>query len=232
MEILIIDDCCKDLHAAAEAFEGIAKEYGFSADCTLCTGVKEVSFGNVYDLAVIDIELKETSGFHLAQLLKERFPDLPIIFCTNHKELVFEAFALDIFFFVRKENMEEDVRMALRKYLNHMQKKTRRFTCTVKDKVYSVPFSLITHVSVYGNNLSVHAGKDSVSLRMTLQKFLQEAPEEFVRASRSCAVNLTYIKTIDREKLVLKYGEEIWIGRSQYEKVRAAFLKDLARRNT
>ncbi len=49
---------------------------------------------NKPDIAFLDVQLRGSTGIELADKLKTLYPDLPIIFCTGHKEYAYDAMQL------------------------------------------------------------------------------------------------------------------------------------------
>jgi DNA-binding LytR/AlgR family response regulator len=63
---------------------------------------------NPFDMYILDIDMPDMNGFDLANKIYEKYPNAVIIFCTMHDNLVYDSFRLNAFYFVRKNNLEED----------------------------------------------------------------------------------------------------------------------------
>ena len=57
---------------------------------SVCTEkeLQDALVDNKYDLFIIDLVLKETSGASIAQDLKVKYPDTPIVILSAHEQLV------------------------------------------------------------------------------------------------------------------------------------------------
>ena len=71
-----------------------------------------------FDLCILDIEMPDINGLHVAKLLKGK----PVIFTTGYKEYAAEAFDLDAIDYVRKPVTKERLQLAIKKAMNRTGK--------------------------------------------------------------------------------------------------------------
>ena len=71
------------------------------------------------DVCIIDLNMKEMDGFQTARIISSVYPDTKIVFCTKHNNLVFETFKYDVFCFIRKDHLLEDLKKTLSDMLAH-----------------------------------------------------------------------------------------------------------------
>ena len=65
------------------------------------------------DLLFIDIDLKDLNGINIIKRLQMNNVDYPIIYVSSRQELVFSSLTTQPFYFVRKQNLEDDLKDAL-----------------------------------------------------------------------------------------------------------------------
>lgn len=80
-----------------------------------------------FDLIILDIRMDEMSGFEAAKRVRDKKTDQPIFFVTSEFSMVYDSFEFGLLDFIRKrsiEEMEGDIRKALKRFRNiHLKKK-------------------------------------------------------------------------------------------------------------
>ena len=62
------------------------------------------------DLLFIDIDLKDLNGINIIKRLQRNNVNYPIIYVSSRQELVFSSLTTQPFYFVRKQNLEDDLK--------------------------------------------------------------------------------------------------------------------------
>lgn len=99
-------------------------------DITLCqdglTGWKEF-ISQVFHFAILDVMLPVMDGFTLAKKIKDRAPDIPIIFVTARtmKEDRIKGFKLGVDDYLTKPFDEDELLCRIQAILNRLESKTR-----------------------------------------------------------------------------------------------------------
>lgn len=70
-----------------------------------------------FDICFIDIMLEETDGIQLAIQYSKIYPTCKIVFISNYDNLVYNSLVADLFFFIRKGNLVEDMKCFYKKYI-------------------------------------------------------------------------------------------------------------------
>lgn len=110
MRLLIVDDEASML----EEMKNIVREVRPEAEITCADNYKDalsaVAYA-VYEVAFLEIKVQGMSGLELAKQLKDRCPDINIVFATAHASYALEAFAIYASGYllkpVRKKHVEE-----------------------------------------------------------------------------------------------------------------------------
>ena len=76
-----------------------------------------------FDVAFLDVELHGINGTEIACRLRERFPYLPIIFCTGYAEYALDAYRLHADGYLLKPIHAEDVQNELDRLIGKSRKK-------------------------------------------------------------------------------------------------------------
>ena len=117
MNILAVDDerlALAALTSAIEEADPQAEVVGFRSFNDALSSLD----GSSYEVAFLDIELRECSGIELAKELKKRCPKIRIVFVTGYSEYAVEAFTLHADGYVLKPVSPERIRNEL----DHLRK--------------------------------------------------------------------------------------------------------------
>lgn len=98
---------CDDDSFVAEKVKGFIDEiknnYNFGLNITVTTDAKAQSEKNeMYDIAVLDIDMPDVNGLELAEKLKEVNPDVVVIMLTSFSEYLDSAMRISVFRFLSK----------------------------------------------------------------------------------------------------------------------------------
>jgi two-component SAPR family response regulator len=73
----------------------------------------EFASDNPVDIAVLDIEMPELNGIELGQRLKQRYPNIALVYITGYKEYAFDAFQLEASAYLTKPYFRKDIEYAI-----------------------------------------------------------------------------------------------------------------------
>ena len=127
IKIAICDDEKKELETVYALLTDAAQDLGIVCRCSLFeSGEKlldEIENGHtVYDIALLDIYMKELSGIRAAEQLAGLCPETAVVFITTSQEHAVDAFTLEALHYLVKPVDAGQLRTVLERYL----KKTAR----------------------------------------------------------------------------------------------------------
>ncbi|MBQ9744783.1 MAG: response regulator transcription factor [Clostridia bacterium] len=95
---------------------------------------------NTIDVLFLDIDMPETNGFKLAEMLCESHPDTIIIFVSSYEEFVYSSFEYCPFRFLRKAHLAQELDITLQKVIEKciLNNETILFDTTDGDLVLRV----------------------------------------------------------------------------------------------
>lgn len=176
----------------------------------------ELSHG--FDLVLLDIDLPGINGMEAAAAMRERNPETPLIFVTNLAQYALKGYEVDALDFVVKPVSYFDFRMRMDKAIRVLSRRTgRRVTVALDGELLVLDTTDLAFVDVANHDLAYHlATGQTLVTRGSLSKLEDElAGSSFVRASKSCLVNMAHITRIKGAELVMDNGESVFLSRSQ-----------------
>ncbi len=165
-------------------------------------------------LLFIDIDLKDLNGINIIKRLQRNTIDYPIIYVSSRQELVFSSLTTQPFYFVRKQNLEDDLK-ELFKLLNIYYKKTMKMiTFDYYGRKTSIFLKDIHYITSFGHDISIVCDKETYTYRSSLKDALKLIDSSIVvQVHRSYAVSMMYIKEVDKNNILLKDETYITLGK-------------------
>lgn len=184
---------------------------------------------NVYQMVLLDIDMPEMDGIEVGKRVREKSDMVEIVYVSEYENRVFEAFAVYPLGFVRKSNFLNDIsdliKLYIKKHLRMQQADQLKFV--TRTNVIVLKRKNIRYIEGNGNYqmLYVYGEKEPIEVKMTINK-LEELTEPmgFIRIHKGFLVNYLYISKIESNKVILKGGGELPIGRSKVKEVKSRFL--------
>lgn len=166
------------------------------------------------DLLFIDIDLKDLNGINIIKRLQMNNVDYPIIYVSSRQELVFSSLATQPFYFVRKQNLENDLK-ELFKLLNIYYKKTMKMiTFDYYGRKTSIFLKDIHYITSFGHDISIVCDQETYTYRSSLKDALKLIDSPIiVQVHRSYSVSMMYIKEVDKNNIILKDETCITLGK-------------------
>jgi len=222
MKIAICDDDCKCNEKLEEMLSAYARSkeikkyniYKYKSGCSL---VEEFRPGK-FDFIFLDIEMPGTDGFSTAQRIRELDLDVDIVFITHLKDSVQRGFDYNAKGYLYKDVTQEDIDKRMDKLIDERLRSKKGGFMNVKlIKGGTVMLSLArilyfeskSHYISAVSETDTHIFIDSIG---NLTGKLENTG--FIRISQSYLVNVEHVFHVTGNKVTIKKGPEITIGRS------------------
>ena len=229
MNILICDDDKKILDFLSE---NLMKKYGdlhrFEFAQTGDEFLSKLNDGKTkFDVLIMDICIKNSSGIDLACLAHNKFPQLKTVFITGYKGKVEEIFIkIRPYAYVSKPINFKLLCLHIDRLNNSLQEKSRDFLLVDNKKTTAkIPYNSILYFESQKRKLLIHTADDIYCVYRKISDLKAFAPDFFVRCHQSFLVNLYYVKgAITNNCLELITGQKIPISRSRIIETQKAYF--------
>lgn len=170
------------------------------------------------DILFVDIDLNDINGISVIKEMKKTENNSLVIYVSSRKELVFSSLSTHPFYFVRKQNLKEDLE-ELFKLLNRYYKKTMKMiTFDYYGRKTSIFLKDIHYITSYGHDISIITDQETYTYRSSLKDAIKLIDSKYViQVHRNYAISLMYVKEIEKMNLCLKDNTKINIGKKYYE---------------
>lgn len=203
-KIMIIED---DINIA-KGLDEIVKSVERDVEITI-TGYanKALEYANtyIYDMFLIDIQLLDYSGLELAKELRDidEYKLTHIVFITSIPTKEVLAFKeVHCYDYIIKPFKKEEVIKVIETIINYgikKEKKEEYISFNLRNYIYRVKLDEIIYLESSYRKIKVVTTKEEINLpNYTLNKLLDELPNNFIRCHRSYIVNANHISRIDK----------------------------------
>lgn len=210
-----------------EAYSDLFEIYSYYSSMSFLTANQDKA--EKYDVVFMDIDMPELDGISLAKKLYNLSDKTIIVFVTNKHELVYEAFGLNVYKFICKDQLEYEIK----KLLNGLERNVLYHkTVLLKSGMDTLAIRKedIVLVEKYKKVITVTTKTGSYDLKMiTLEEMMALLNENrFQYANRSSIINLKYVCKINKKSVKLNYvNKEIDISRYRSEHLLNSFYSEM-----
>lgn len=189
----------------------------------------EIEDGASFDLLLLDIELPGLSGMELARRIHELLPDALILFVTAHYKYAVDAYELNIFRYIPKNQLKERLPHALCDAAAVLEiQNTDSYLISNQNRVERIPLKDVLYLLRDGKNAVFYLRRPQqppselaqpireYRIRKPLTEIFTELNRDyFVFIDRGCIVNLHHISRIANSVCELTDGTTLPIAQSR-----------------
>ena len=160
LEIAVCDDNVDDLDKAVKILHKIFSSQNIGYNIRAFSSANEMSENiSEIDIGVLDISMEEINGLKLGRKIKEKFPNVKLIYITNYEEYCMQAINdAHAFSFLCKPLNNQEMEKQIMEVLSHMpdtalEKEFYKVTnskgkkyISIKLKLYDILYLSLSHI--------------------------------------------------------------------------------------
>ena len=178
-----------------------------------------------YDILLLDIEMDKINGIELAQKVRKDNERVQIIFITGFADYMSMGFDVSALHYLMKPVSKEKLHQVLDKAVSLLSKKESNIIIKVDGQNTIIKLSDIVYVESFGHYISINTvDKKEYTIKIGINKFVEELDKSFVIPHRSYIVNLKYVKTITKNSIILDDNKEIPMAKNNFDDINKAFI--------
>lgn len=176
------------------------------------------------DILLTDIELPKISGVELGRIVREKYPEMYLIFLTSHSEFAAESYRLNAYQYIMKKDMDYRLPVVMRGLIHRMVRESKEYrwigTNLDRRKIYYKDIICIRKAKA-SKYVEYVMADDVCRERITISQLLKELDSDiFILVDRSYIVNMNHIIRVRGNTVYLEENERITISRAQIMKVK------------
>lgn len=220
MRVILCDDKLEEIMSVQDLIDGYRGIKKTDISCLLpeelMKGIESEDFE--CDIAILDIEFPELefNGIDLGRKLNEKYPSCQIIYLTHILEYASDVYETEHVYFVMKKNKELTLFRALDKAIDvYLENRNKNHIDIVSNgrKVMVLQHS-ICYFERQQRLVNIHTLDNVITTYESLTKCVGRLSNEFSRCHGGYVVNMSYILNVETDKITMKDGDIIPIGRS------------------
>lgn len=178
--------------------------------------------GYFYDLILLDIEMPGVDGMALVEKITPLLPQVRVIFITSHIEYAIDAYALNIFRYVPKQELAQRLPQAVQDAAQLiLLEDGRSYIIQTANRLEKLPYKDILYIAREGKNVCFITTQGVSLERTSLQQVMERLDaEEFIYIDRGMIVNLIHVMQVKDGFAVLSNGTRLPISRSHLQDVK------------
>lgn len=184
----------------------------------------EASKNKKYEVVFLDIDMPKATGIDIADEIVEIMPRANVIFVTNRDDLVFDALKCNPYRFIRKSNIDEELKEAVISVIKKISKEDYMVVFESKKQMLSLSVREICYIESEKHYVNVYTDDNTHKLRMKIadcEKLVNNLG--FIRIHHSFLVNIRKIRRITSKQVVLFNGRELPVSRSNIDKIKIQY---------
>lgn len=215
MKILICDDEKSNIDELKKYIPGGVGEciYEYTSPDAL------LESDEVFDIAFLDIEMNEHSGFDIAEHIYNKNRDCIISFYSNHSQYAVKGYKYHIYRYILKDEPEPIKRETVNEIFEEYGRRYKTAEISSGNERISIRLRDIYYIESLRKRTSIHLSDKEVSCCSPLKSFESDyAQYGFVRIHKSYIVNSDRIRSVvSGRELTLENGVVLPIGRKYSE---------------
>ncbi len=168
---------------------------------------------DMFDLIFLDVELQQKNGIETAKMIRQLDETAIIIFVSSYRQYVFETFPVGAFHYIVKPVQPEEFADVYGRALQRFKDLNAEICLKWMYDRHKIPVHKILYLEGSQRHVIFHTNDGRYESVGKVSDYANELiPHGFVQVHHSYIVNMDYIKSIDRDRVILKNGENIWIS--------------------
>ena len=229
LRIAICEDDATMQEKLREAIEDWAESRKMKVDVICYPSAEAFVFawpGISFDLAFLDIQMKNMSGIELAKFIRKTDSNMLLVFVTSFKQYALDGYDVNAMHYLIKP-------LSLAKLLPILDR-ARVIWTSHRDAAMIVsneagqstlPYGDIFYISTSSHIASVHTGNSVYELRKPMNELIEMLPDYFLMCHRSYIVNIFKVYCIYKDSLLLSNEVSLPVSRKKSKALHDAFVR-------
>lgn len=213
MRILCIDDD----NTFLEKIKKMILDYSMKEDLEIKLDTINYIPDKIYeniDALFVDIVLKNKTIFDYLNTIREINHDLPIIFFSNYDSFVFKSVKYNVFDYIRKKNIDEEFNDMMNRLTSFLFVKKSSLLLK-KDGYYKeVSINEVVYIESFSHNTFIYTEQEIFEIKKDTKDILGINIKYFYKIHRSYYINFKYLKSFNKDNVILKNNIIIPIGKT------------------
>ena len=199
-KVAILDDeknFLEEIHNCLQEYEMFEVSYFQEAKLL----IDEIDY---FDVVYIDYEMENMIAF---EFFKETQMSKYIrIIITKYDHIVYKSIDYDIFDFIRKKKLKEDIHNKMNRLLKKLESDHDRIIVESGNRIVAIYYDDIQYIHTDKNYIVIH-GREEYKIRSTFKDFIKKIKKnDFITISYGILVNMRYVQYINLKEMMVVFA--------------------------
>lgn len=177
-----------------------------------------------FDLAFIDIQMKNITGIQLAGIIRETDKSMMLVFITSFTQYALKGYEVDALQYLIKPMSPTKLLPILDKAHTIWVNSHRKFLVVSNSTgQFRLPLNDIFYITMLAHNAEISTLDNKHIMRKSAKELMELLPPCFIRCHRSYILNLYKVDCIYGDSVRLSNNEELPVSRSSIKQIKDAF---------
>ena len=179
-----------------------------------------------FDIIFMDIEMSEMNGLKTAEFIRSIDQNVILAFLTSYDKFVYSGYEVNAFRYILKSQPRPLYLKQIKDTIDEYSRKLRYILVEIEGKLQRIMINDIYYIEVYLREIVIHLFDKTYKTTGKLKDYENDLiGMYFVKPDKSHLVNAANIDFVEKDKLLLKNGEHLYISRKHYKDVVEAFIE-------
>lgn len=193
--------------------------YFFDDINTLLKKFNQINF-NVF---ILNVTSEKSVGILAAKQIR-KYSNFPIIFTADNADYAIKAFDLNAIHYLIKPIHYQSIINALSRCRSFFEEESSYLDVKIGHKCVLLPQKDINYIEMWNKIATVYMENKQMKTYSTLDMLYSKLEHTlFIRPQRSYIVNMNYIESIEKDKILLKNGIDITLSRIERANIKLKY---------
>ncbi len=232
LRIAVCDDSSSDIASVVKHLKRLEQELSIQMEIAVFQSAESllVAYPQHADMLILDVQMGKMSGIELARTIRRQDKTVSIIFMSNYLQYAVEGYSVNAFRYLLKPLNQTQFDYEVRDLLVSLERdKQKTILLKTRSAQYAAsPQDILYIETLPKKHLRFHFQNDHMDipgLIGTWETWL--ASQEFFRAHNAYLINLSYVRKIDGDCVIITNGETLPVSRRRKKELCDAFCLHL-----
>jgi DNA-binding LytR/AlgR family response regulator len=179
-----------------------------------------------FDIIFMDIEMKELDGLKTAEYIRSIDRNVILAFLTNYDKFVYSGYEVNAFRYILKDQARPIYLKQIKDTIDEYSRKFKYITIYLNDVLQKLMIDDIYYIEVYSREIIIHLADKCHRTTGKLKDYETNLKGMyFAKPDKSHLVNAANIDFVEKDRLLLKNGEHLYISRKHYKEIVDTFVE-------
>lgn len=227
LHVAILDDVQEDVQRLRQALEKCDEEIGQITCFSSAKVLLEHAELEAYDLFFLDICMQGTNGLEAAQTIRQRRPNVPLIFVTSSPEYVWQAFPVHPFDYLLKPYEDERVAKVMRDLCALLHQTEPELEVRFARQTVKIPYRKIYYAAAQNHVVRVMTDEGecrATEIFSSVQRQLSVDPR-FLVCNRGIIINMSAVLRFEEDCIQMLDGMQFPVRQKDKSNLLATFMQ-------